>query len=266
VFIRKTEMRIFAITTLTIIILISNDVFSQVIGNDTIIQYPLESISYFCQSTPDSIIGKTVVKYDNQFRLLKTITFPNSSFLDTTDIVEYLYTEFGLLSSKRLINVRGKKERTRIYKYDDQNRLIYEGYDDEKGNNNKNHYTYSDQGKVIENYLVCNYNKVTYTYKYDESGRLISEYENNQLICTFEYSGELLIKKTQYSGNRNTITIYEYDEYGNLVFKKENGKVIEHNKYENNRIVEKWIYYFGKEHRYSPCCNQYIMRYSYIKE
>ena len=77
-----------------------------------------------------------------------------------------------------------------------------------------------------------------YTYEYDEKGRIISEYRNNYIMFEYEYSEELLIKKIEYFGSRESVIIYEYDANNNLVLVKQNDIMFKKIKKMLNKVLK----------------------------
>jgi hypothetical protein len=258
-------MKMYKIITFTIIVLINNYSFGQGIDNEKNEKYPLKSILCFCQSSPDILFSETSFKYDTQHRLIEKNTIMNG-LSSEKKIIKYFYNEFGLIYSKHFIQENPnheKKIRKYIYKYDDNKRLIYEGFDDDKGNNTEIKYYYSKHNKIIEKYTTCNYFKSSYTYEFDNLSRVISEKKDNQLISTYTYSDDHLIIKIQYVNNKEITFVYEYDENNNLILVKQNGEIIEQNEYKADKLIKKIENYVGIDPCYYPCCGKYIKKYLY---
>lgn len=236
--------------------------FSQPCCKEDFLKYPLKSISTFCQNKPETPISKVILTYDKENHLIKYSSFKNN--IETNRIV-FLYNDLGLLTSKEFYSFDQTQtlDRIRLFKYDEKNQLIYEGYDDERGNNTKNNYLYNKNGQLIESTVDCNYTHLSYSYEYDSQKRISKKYKNNELEISYEYSNNLLIKKIHYNRNNDVEIMYEYDDNGLLINKKENGKTIEKNIYYTYRLIERWTYYFGIDPCYSPCCSQYLIKYEY---
>jgi hypothetical protein len=149
------------------------------------------------------------------------------------------------------------------YKYDETNRLIYEGVGDE-AMDKKHTYIYNEKGQLIESTDECGYIHRRFGYKYDEMQRMIMKYERGGTSPTeYEYSGHRLTKEIHHNRNRKTEITYEFNDIGLLLIKREEGNVIIKNIYNNGRLVERWDYYFGIDPGYYPCHSQYISKYEY---
>ncbi len=261
-------MKVTYILILTFVLTFNTTISQTISGNESS-PFPLKTMTRYCQKIPEIPLSKTVLTYDKENRLIKS-----SEYRDTTETYRTVsnYNELGLLMSKDFYSFtkdEPKLDRTRIYKYDDKNRLIYEGYDDEKGNNTKNNYTYNENGKLISSTNECNYNHWECLYEYDTNGKLNKEYKNNELEVSYEYYDNRLTKETHYQHNnfvadKNKEIIYYYDEKGLLTMKREDENIIEKNTYSNGKLVERWTYYFGIDPCFSPCCGQYITKYEYL--
>ena len=236
--------------------------FSQACCRDDLLKYPLKSISSFCQNKPEIPTSIVILAYDNENHLVKYSSIQNNI---ETNRIESLYNEFGLLTSKKFysFNETQNLDRIRSFEYNEKHKLIYEGYDDEQGNNTKNKYSYNEKGQLIESTVDCNYTHLLYSYEYDLENRLSKKYVNNELEVSYEYSNNLLMKEIHHNKNNNLEITYEYDDNGLLINKKENEKVIEKNIYYSGRLVERWTYYFGIDPCFSICCGQYITKYEY---
>lgn len=234
-------------------------------------KYPLWSISSYCQNKADKSWTTTKLTYDDKKRLVKSCLYYDT--VQTAEII-FNYNEQGLLSSKDIYFINHQNEtmdysRTKIYKYDLKNNLIYEGFDDNKSNDLKHNYNYDKGGKMVVSTDECNYTHNKNTYTYDSGNRVKEKYQNGRLVISYEYDHDRLIKEIHYDqrytykGHQETIYKYEYNEDGFLLSKTENEKVILKNIYDNGFLVESWTYYFGIDPCHSPCCGQYIVRYSY---
>ena len=134
--------------------------------------------------------------------------------------------------------------------------MVYEGYDDEQGNNTKNSYSYNKNGQLLTSTVDCNYTLWEYSYEYDKQDRLVKKIKNNELEVSYEYFQNRLIKEIRFSRNGNIETIYEYDDSGLLIYKKENDNIVEKNINVDGRLIERWTYYFGIDPSYYPCGSQ----------
>ena len=261
--------------------------FITIIGNcqncceDDLLKYPLKSISIYCQDTSNKIpYSVQYLYYDNNNQLLlsKSISIRNSD----TNIVEYKFNKNRLLASKFSYTIpiteRNKhRQRKRIFKYDKNNNLIFDGYEEGKGENkgyseNKS-YSYSKlNGKPISSNYTYGPNHFENTYEYDSLGRLIKLYKNKELEATYEYSNDLLLKETRFikganyaSATGTRVLIYEYDDSGLLILKKQFGKIVEKNIYEKGRLLERLTYYYGPDPNFSTCSSQYDYKFEYYK-
>ena len=230
---------------------------------DEFLKFPLKTISTYCQNKLDTAFSTAVLTYDKENNLIKYSWYNDT--IESSRTV-FNYNALGFLVSKDFYSYSNNSltlTRTRLYKYDEKNRLIYEGYDDERGNNTKNNYSYGKNGELISSKNECNYNKWNYSYEYDSNGRLRKKYKNNELEVSYEYSQNHLTKEIHYNRNSNKEILYVYDDNGLLINKREKEKLIENNIYNNGRLVERWTYYFGIDPCYSPCCGQYFTKYEY---
>ena len=249
-------------TLIILILLIAKFSISQEINNDDLIKYPLKSTISFCQKDTSKIISKKVIIYNEANRIERS-----SSFNDNIENyrVIYNYNEQGLLISKDFYNLLPdlKLSRTRIFKYNEKNELISEGFDDNKGNNTKIFYTYNAKGLLIKRKTECNYNSSEYSYEYNSKNLLIKTLKNNSLEYTYEYHNNLLIEQTNL--NREIITTFEYGVNGKLLIKKENNQIVQRNIYSNDNLIKSWTYYFGIDPCYDRCCGQYLIKYDYYE-
>jgi YD repeat-containing protein len=261
--------------------------FSQNCCGDNFLKFPLKSISNYCQNEPETLLTTAILSYDKEYRLVKYSTFQGPTIISeivykynesgqlvakeiysaneeltlTSEIV-YKYNELGQLAAEEFYSVKSELtlDRTKLYKYDEKNRLIYEGYDDDNSNNTKNNYCYNAKGQLISSTEDCNYTHSSYLYRYDSKGRLINKYLNDNLICSYVYYEDRLIKEL---GTQNNETTYEYDDNGSMLIKKISEKIVEQNYYYQDRLVERWTFYYGIDPGYYPCSGQNITKYEY---
>lgn len=243
---------------------------SQELFGEKLPKYPLKTISSYCQNKSDKSQTTTKLTYDDKKQLVKSVLY-----YDTVQVAEVIfnYNGQGQLVSKDFYSLNYQNQtmdyyRSRNFKYDSKNNLIHEGFDDDKGNDQKNNYTYDKDGKMLTSTDECN-TRFIYSYKYDSVNKLIEKYKDGNLEISYEYDNNQLVKEIHYnrfrSYKKDQVTIYKYvyNEMGFLLFKTENENVIEKNIYDNNFLVERWTYYFGIDPCHSPCCGQYVFRYKY---
>ena len=163
---------------------------------------------------------------------------------------------------------------------------------------------------VEPNIKTIYFPKINILYKftgYDTDGKITNiieyeaprEYDNNKLVKewehwggynTYEYIGDKIIKKTDYTKNGEELHIttykysgnllieekretsvgslmylktYKYDSQNRLVQIKDGKNIIEKNYYFNKKLIEKRTYYFGIDPGYDICYGNYIIRYKY---
>jgi hypothetical protein len=249
---------------LILFIVFSKLSLSQEYCEDDFLKYPLKSISKFCQKDSTKSISKQVLNYNQNNKLSQSSTYFDN--VETYRTI-YKYNSKGLLTSKEfyyLIPVL-KLKRTRVFKYNSSDLLIYEGFDDVQGNNTKYSYQYNSNGLLTGSSLECNYTNWTYTYEYDLNDILIKRFKNNNLEIMYENQDEKLVMQTNFFMQNETLTEFEYNENDKLVIKKENGKIVERNIYKANLLLKKWTYYFGIDPCFDLCCSQYLTKYDYYQ-
>jgi YD repeat-containing protein len=217
----------------------------------------------YCQQNLTKPFSKQVLSYDSKNRLTKTTVYMNN-------IIQYWmksnYNNIGLLTSQEFYypSPNNKLNWTRIFKYNKNNKLIYEGYDGKSGSNSRNTYSYNNIGQLIASTDECNYTHWVYSYEYDSLGQLCKKFKNGTLQFSYEYSKNKLAKEIQYKSSRNVVTKYAYDKTGLLLDKWENDKLTEKNIYYKGYLIRKWTYYFGIDPCYDPCCGKYVLIYKYL--
>ena len=249
---------------LIIFILSTKLTLGQGISADYLLEYPLKSIISYCQKDTSKIISKQVLTYNNAHKIEQSSLYKNDREVSRTI---YGYNNEGLQITKSLYNLTPELKliRVRVFEYNVKDKLIYEGFNDTKGNNTKNTYQYNSNGLLISSSTECNYTKWKFTYEYDSNNLLVKKFKNSELEITYEYDNDLLVVQTNFNRSRDNILKFEYGENGKLLLKKENNKIIEQNKYLNNYLDKKWTYYFGIDPCYDKCCNQYFIKYEYYK-
>lgn len=243
-------------------LLISIPMFGQPSFKDEFYKYPLKSITSYCQENPDSIISLEKLTYDKDYKLATRSKFARNNFELQRHV--YFYNDSGILLSRDFYVFDETKVRhgKKLYKYDNKNLLIYEGYDSLMRNTSEVYYTYNAQGQLTSASNGKDRYSNTYSYEYDSKNRLIDVLKDNKYFISYEYNNDLLIRETHYIDKKADIK-YEYDENGLLLKKVENGKIIEKNIYNNGILIKRYSYYFGIDPCYSLCCSQYITLFEY---
>lgn len=231
--------------------------------DEELFKYPLKSVYSLCQADTNKIIFSLHLIYDKEHRLIQL-----SSFFDTIEQkrIIYNYNYVGLLKSKEFYSFNSgiNFERKRVFEYNQELKLVNERYDDNKGNNTKYNYTYSESGKIITKKEECNFNTRKYNYEYDKYGKLVHVYRDDGLEISYAYTNGVLTKETNHRNN-NEVT-YEYNDKGLLILKKENNKIIEKNVYQGEKLIKRWTSYFGIDPCFdTPCCSQYLRKYEYYE-
>lgn len=155
----------------------------------------IESIYYFGYNFEEEMLWKIIEKDENGNIIKETVN-------KNADLGKYEGTTFA------------------EYKYDSQNRLIYENHivseDLPLGRYNE-HYVYSEtyeyEGDKLKRRECTNYNNV-WEYFYDEKDRLIKE------INTYDGGGDGKIKEYSYNDDGSIIS-REYDGVGVLTYETE---------------------------------------------
>jgi len=224
------------------------------------------------------------------------IVFCQASKDDTLSLVQYEYEDDNLIKETSLQNGEVQSEKT---------------------------FEYNSENQVVSTIYLTDWQKIEMTYFYNENGQLINilykftnfdadgqiaseseseasrEYENNQLVkewehwggfSTYEYSGDKVVKKIDYTKNgvKHHITTYKYSgdllktekketEAGSIIYLKtykydsqnrlvqiqDGANIVEENDYTDNKLIEKRTYYFGIDPGFDFCFGNYIYRYEY---
>jgi|SRR5690554_533675 len=246
-----------------ILILVSNLVVSQDSNADEFLKYPLKAIYKYCQDDSTEVISEQRFLYDDENRLIESNSFVGRP-IEIRSRTLFQYDSSGLLTSETYYSLYPveKPPSIKVFKYDANNRVDFEGYEDKTGIGNKT-YHYNQDGLLVRSILDYGRKPIEYTYEYDDQARLIKKFENNNLKTFYEYSENKRYKEIKYARNGDTEILYEYDQNGLLITKTENGKVVERNIYADNYLVKRWTYYFGIDPCFLVCCSQYITTYTY---
>lgn len=251
-----------SIIFLFIILFSSHLTIGQNCCNESFLKYPLKTIITYCQNKTVKPYSRIVLIYDSSKYLIR-----QSVFVDSIEIsrVIFNYNYHGQIESKDFYSLKTNLEydRTRIFKYDKQQRLIYEGFNDERGNNTKKTYSYNDKGLLDKITTECNYNRNIDLLEYNSQNQLIKKFDNYGLDIKYEYLDQKLIKETHYERSRNIVYNYIYNKNGLVETKLEDGKTVESNVYKDGIIVERFSSYFGIDPCFYPCCNQYNIKFEY---
>lgn len=160
--------------------------------------------------------------FDNMFDVYYSINSKNKY-----QELENGYTKKDEEMIHNMVLVSGDLLQTQIGNADNYNFSIYSP---DKKLIVKKEYNLKD--KKIEN---LSYGNVKYRNEYDNQGRLIKEFIDNE--CRYEYKYNELGNVIQYyNNNDNIIYNYEYDGYGNILSETIYDQNIENN-IENNRYV-----------------------------
>jgi YD repeat-containing protein len=266
---------------LVLLIFLNNFIYSQEIVQN---HFPAKSRTCSCQTGSSSYYETVSYEYDDEDNLTRQIRTLATSDSDTT-IIDYFYSK-GLISkinTQTFVGAKGYDEvfkSTKIFKYNDNKKLIYSGFEDKKTNNPISEYSYNENGILISKTVSCNSNVTKYNFKYDKSGKLIEEFRNGKLSIRYiYYKTRKLKKKIDYHHfnifrkiihplrsrglKRRTITNYKYDQSNRLVEIIEGGKTIEQRIYKDNRLKEIWIYDNSCDPCFVPCCGDYICVFRY---
>lgn len=239
-----------------IFILVGIGAISQPTLADSQLKYPLKSIAYFCQEDIENPISSVNLLYDSSKRLVKIVSWGPWG---KTSEVDYYYNELGQLDYQDYYtgNENLTLDRTKVFHYDANHRLIFEGFEDARGYSSGKEYTYNDMGQVITCKNINGDYYSTSTYEYDQLGHRIQDSKDT----IFSKDSQNNLVKEIHSNNK-TIE-YVYDNEGFLIQIRENGNITEAYIYENGRLVEQWSSYFGIDPCFKPCCSQYVATYMY---
>lgn len=225
-------------------------------------EFQLEVITTFCQEQTNVPVKVDSLIYDDHHLLLRSTFF---EYEKENRQVVYRYNQSGKLSAKEFYETDTSQlpDRVRIFRYNWRGKLIYEGYDDDRGNSDERNYSYDDHGLLVKSTIDCNGNHEEYSYEYDEKNRLTGIIENGEPEIYYWYFDNRLDREMHYSRSGDTEIIYSYDKSGLLVSKTVNGKIAEKNTYNNGRLSEKLTYGIGIDPCYDPCCGNYQIKYEY---
>lgn len=224
-------------------------------------KYPLKTIALYCQTRPEKSIDSTVFSYDENKRLNKHSIFFNGV---EHRFVLYKYNDNGLLITQEFYESShpDKIERVRIFKYNKEGKLIYEGFDDDRGNNLVKEYFYDNHGLLIESTEKINYSNLRFTYEYDSKNRLLTKYNCGFIEVTYEYSDNLLIRE-KYQDSKGTIVTYDYEENDLMTRKTENTQILRKETFYKGKILELWEVYSGPDPCEDLCCGKRLVKYGY---
>lgn len=224
------------------------------------------------------------------------IVFCQSSIDDTLRIVEYEYNNDNLITETSIQN--GEIQSKTSFEYNSDNKIISEVYLTDWRKTEMT-YVYNENNKLINIlYKFTDYN-IDGQITNESENEAPREYENNKLVKeweywggfnTYEYSGDKVAKKIDYTknGEKHHITSYKYSgdllieekketNVGGLIYLKtfeydsenrltkivEGENIIEENDYNGKKLIEKREYYFGIDPCFAPCCGNFIYRYEY---
>ncbi len=224
------------------------------------------------------------------------IVFCQASIDDTLRIVEYEYDNANLIKETSILN--GEVHSETIFEYNSENQITSEIYLTDWKKTEMT-YIYNEDNQLIN---------ILYKFTdYDTDGQITNtseneaprEYDNNKLVKeweywggfnTYEYSGDKVVKKIDYTknGEKHHITTYKYfgdllteekketkagslmylktykyDSQNRLVQIQDGENIIEENDYIDKKLIEKRTYYFGIDPGFDVCYGNYIYRYEY---
>lgn len=180
----------------------------------------------YIENNPDFTFPEYVstFSYNENGRLLKKETTLNGEYHST---VTYTYDENGNLYSAEYVEPSSNKHFIETYMFDENNRLIKftDGwYDDKDFLHTKNYdYEYDSQGRLIYSEGLSAYGPKPTTYKnattfeYDENGNLLKADNGDTYTYLYDEKGRIKEIQEVYYGTTDIrgITTYEYDEKGN---------------------------------------------------
>jgi uncharacterized protein YcfL len=243
-----------------------------------------------CSKDDDLLIP---AELDNPIVML---VFCQSSIDDTLKIVEYEYDNDNLIKQTTIQNRKVESETT--YEYNSENQIISKIYLS-IWQKNEMTYIYNEDKQLINIlYKFTGYDtdgKITNIIEYEapreyDNNKLVKEWEHWGGYNTYEYIGDKIIKKTDYTKNGEELHIttykysgnllieekretsvgslmylktYKYDSQNRLIQIKDGKNIIEKNYYFNKKLIEKRTYYFGIDPGYDICYGNYIIRYKY---
>ncbi len=256
------------VVILTIIVLM---VISCSKDNDSLMLTELDNPSVmivFCQSSMNDIFRLVEYEYDDEKLITETL-FQNDEIQSKTT---YGYNSDNQLISEVYLANRIKTEKT--YVYNGNKQLINTLY---------NLISYDSNGQI------ANETKIKAPREY-ENNRLVKEWEFWGGFNTYEYSGDKVVKKIDYTknGEKHHITTYKYsgdllieeikenkvggliylktymyDSQNRLIKIKDGENSIEENDYIDNKLIERRAYYFGIDPCFAPCCGNFVYRFEY---
>ncbi|HUM89279.1 MAG TPA: hypothetical protein PKV50_07100 [Prolixibacteraceae bacterium] len=222
--------------------------------------------------------------------------FCQTSIQDTLKFVEYGYDGNKLITEKSI--QQGEVQSITTYEYNAEDLLVSEILETDWDATKKT-YVYNDNNQLINIlYRFINYDS-TRQISRESNSEAPLEYQNNRLvkqweywggfstyeykgdnvvkridytklgekhhITTFSYSGNLLIqeKKETNAGSLLYLKTYKYDSHNRLVQILDGENIIEENHYIDNQLIEKRTYYFGIDPGFDFCRGNYIYKYTF---
>ncbi len=232
-----------------------------------ILEKPSE-MNVFCQRTPNDTLRKVEYEYKNDNLITQTL-FYNGKIQDKSTF-EYNADNKLILE----IYETYLRKTNKTYIYNDLNQLINIKYKftDFDANGQITNESESEAPREYQNNKLAKEWEYwggfhTYEYRGDKVVKKIDYTENGQQhhITTFKYSGDLLIeeKKETTVGGLMYLKTYKYDSQNRLIQIQDGENIIEENDYIDRKLIEKRTYYFGIDPGFYACYGNYIYRYEY---
>lgn len=189
--------------------------------NDFLVVFETES-RYGRGNNGTSLFDEIKSEYDKNGNLIKVTDFGHDR--DIQSVTQMSYDEDNNLLTKDIYYSGAEKPKISIkYTYDSNGWLIKELRTDRNENgiayDEVFEYVYDSNGNVIERRTINNFGfetveTVKYVLKYDESGRLIEKYneEDPEYVTYYTYYEDGILKKEESEG-----WLKEYDANGNIV-------------------------------------------------
>lgn len=255
------------ISLLTILLIMFSCSKDEDLLKPAILDKPSE-MNVFCQRTPNDTLRKVVYEYNNNNLITETL-FYNGEIQDKTT---FEYNAVNQLTFETYETYLRKIKKT--YIYNDLNHLINIKYTfiDFDTNGQITNESESEAPREYENNKLVKeweywggFN--TYEYSGDKVVKKIDYTKNGEKhhITTYKYSSDLLIeeKKETKVGGLMYLKTYKYDSQNRLVQIQDGENIIEENDYIDKRMIEKRTYDFGIDPGFDVCYGNYIYRYDY---
>ncbi len=230
-------------------------------------EYPLKTISDYCQSDTSKLISVETVIYDDNKLPIESIV--SSSNLNKKSIKKFSYGSNQKISKITLYIIEDNLEKesvTKTYKYDSNGNLIYYSSSILSDTSKIIKFTYNEKGELSSKLLIGKDWAVNYQFKYDVSGRLIDQLRDSKPYLKFYYNkGGKLIKIVQQTNESPIETVLKYDQNDWLISKEIVGRNTEKNIYKmDGKKLEQWSSDFSKDACIEqPCCMKWVKKFKY---